>query len=165
MVHLLSGQKTMSITISALWMGRNFSWDGHHRGWNDKSCECRIPRTNQKNKIWFKSSGNSFQSQTSVFVVRRSRYSCIEKDAFEAHNRTSITTAFFTVSRHRPFFWQLSFISSVDENREQWNGFMQQHGKNHPEKSQVFMAPIIIAHQMKPVFILHFCSYRGKQHQ
>ena len=31
------------------------------------------------------------------------RYSRIDKDAFQAHSRTSVTTAFFTVSRHRPF--------------------------------------------------------------
>ena len=42
-------------------------------------------------------------------------------------------------------FWQLSFMSSADENWSQWNEFMQlhQHGKSHPGKSQVFMAPII----------------------
>ena len=42
-------------------------------------------------------------------------------------------------------FRQLSFFSSADKNRTQWNGFMQlhQHGKSHPGKCQVFMAPII----------------------
>jgi len=42
-------------------------------------------------------------------------------------------------------FWQVSFISSPDENHTQWNGFMQLHQRNnsHPGKSEVFMAPII----------------------
>ena len=51
----------------------------------------------------------------------------------------------FSLSLGIDCFWQLSFISSADENRAQWNGFMQlhQHGQSHPEKSQLFMAPII----------------------
>ena len=51
----------------------------------------------------------------------------------------------FSLSLCINLFCQLSFISSADENRAQWNGFMQlhEHGKSHPGKSQVFMAPII----------------------
>ena len=51
----------------------------------------------------------------------------------------------FSLSLVINLFGQLSFISSADENQAHWNGFMQlhQHGKSHPGKSQVFMAPII----------------------
>ena len=55
----------------------------------------------------------------------------------------------FSLSRGINLFWQVSFISSAEENRAQWNEFIQlhQHGKNHPGKSQVFMAPIINLNQ------------------
>ena len=51
----------------------------------------------------------------------------------------------FSLSLSIDLFWKLLFISSADKNRAQWNGFMQlhQHGKSHPGKSQVFMAPVI----------------------
>ena len=51
----------------------------------------------------------------------------------------------FPLSLGIDLFWQISFITSPDENRTQWNGFMQVHqrDKSHPGKSEVFMAPII----------------------
>ena len=33
----------------------------------------------------------------------------------------------FSLSLGIDYFWQLSFISSAEENRAQWNGFMQLH--------------------------------------